>query len=160
MAGWEPGDEVSWQEAYFGVREDYFVIERRTYEAVELYCVMPECDCGRVRVRFDDVEMEAPTFMGWVTIDKSGVCKLEPDKGSQENLKRLWAAYQKRHPAYHERHARRYARMNEFGRILLAYHASKSTVKVSRNESCPCGSGKKYKNCCWQKTFVSPTGST
>ena len=23
--------------------------------------------------------------------------------------------------------------------------------KVGRNEPCPCGSGKKYKNCCFQK---------
>lgn len=25
--------------------------------------------------------------------------------------------------------------------------------KVGRNEPCPCGSGKKYKNCCWNKGF-------
>jgi len=32
-------------------------------------------------------------------------------------------------------------------------HASviRSTVKVGRNEPCPCGSGKKYKKCCWSK---------
>ncbi|MCK4255943.1 SEC-C domain-containing protein, partial [candidate division WOR-3 bacterium] len=23
--------------------------------------------------------------------------------------------------------------------------------KVGRNQPCPCGSGKKYKNCCWPK---------
>ena len=28
-------------------------------------------------------------------------------------------------------------------------------MKSSRNESCPCGSGKKYKNCCEQKRFQS-----
>ena len=25
--------------------------------------------------------------------------------------------------------------------------------KVGRNEPCPCGSGRKYKHCCWQKKF-------
>lgn len=25
--------------------------------------------------------------------------------------------------------------------------------KVGQNEPCPCGSGKKYKNCCWNKGF-------
>ncbi|MBT2687139.1 SEC-C domain-containing protein [Bacillus sp. ISL-47] len=30
-----------------------------------------------------------------------------------------------------------------------------STVKVSRNEPCPCGSGKKYKKCCGSKEAVS-----
>ena len=27
----------------------------------------------------------------------------------------------------------------------------RSTVKIGRNEPCPCGSGKKYKKCCWNK---------
>ena len=25
--------------------------------------------------------------------------------------------------------------------------------KLGRNEPCPCGSGKKYKHCCWNKSF-------
>ena len=29
-----------------------------------------------------------------------------------------------------------------------------SIVKVSRNEPCPCGSGKKYKKCCGSKDTV------
>lgn len=28
-----------------------------------------------------------------------------------------------------------------------------SRQKVSRNSPCPCGSGKKYKACCWKKAF-------
>ncbi len=28
-----------------------------------------------------------------------------------------------------------------------------SHKKLSRNAPCPCGSGKKYKNCCWDKGF-------
>ncbi|MGA8165315.1 MAG: SEC-C metal-binding domain-containing protein [Waddliaceae bacterium] len=27
------------------------------------------------------------------------------------------------------------------------------TSKVGRNDPCPCGSGKKYKQCCWKKRF-------
>ena len=30
------------------------------------------------------------------------------------------------------------------------------TAKVSRNDPCPCGSGKKHKNCCLGKTVVTP----
>lgn len=29
--------------------------------------------------------------------------------------------------------------------------------KIGRNDPCPCGSGKKFKNCCWAKE--KPTGS-
>ena len=28
-------------------------------------------------------------------------------------------------------------------------------MKTNRNDACPCGSGKKYKNCCEQKRFQS-----
>jgi uncharacterized protein len=28
------------------------------------------------------------------------------------------------------------------------------TEKVGRNDPCPCGSGKKHKNCCWGKAHV------
>ena len=28
-------------------------------------------------------------------------------------------------------------------------------MKTKRNDACPCGSGKKYKNCCEQKRFQS-----
>ena len=27
--------------------------------------------------------------------------------------------------------------------------------KAGRNDPCPCGSGKKYKNCCWDKDHIS-----
>ena len=29
----------------------------------------------------------------------------------------------------------------------------KKNFKIGRNEKCPCGSGKKYKYCCWSKEF-------
>ena len=32
-------------------------------------------------------------------------------------------------------------------------------AKVGRNENCPCGSGKKYKQCCASKTGGSPVQS-
>ena len=31
-------------------------------------------------------------------------------------------------------------------------------MKTNRNEQCPCGSGKKYKNCCQQKRFQDDGG--
>ncbi|MDP2981838.1 MAG: SEC-C metal-binding domain-containing protein [Candidatus Latescibacter sp.] len=31
------------------------------------------------------------------------------------------------------------------------------TPRVSRNDYCPCGSGSKYKNCCWEKDNVANT---
>ncbi len=152
VGGWEPGDEVSWDEAYFGVRQDLYVIGDRAYEAVELHCVTPDCDCGRVNVRFDDIESEE-TYVGVVTIERSGELGFELDDGPRELLDQLWAAYQKRHPNWRDRHARRYPRMMDFGRVLHAWYAAKTAPKVGPNDKCPCGSGKKYKKCCWTKTL-------
>ncbi|MBI5536483.1 MAG: SEC-C domain-containing protein [Deltaproteobacteria bacterium] len=46
--------------------------------------------------------------------------------------------------------------MKEFGRILHAHYAKMAAPKVGPNEKCPCGSGKKYKKCCWIKTLPGP----
>ena len=32
-------------------------------------------------------------------------------------------------------------------------------MKTSRNDQCPCGSGKKYKNCCQEKRFQDNDGN-
>ena len=32
----------------------------------------------------------------------------------------------------------------------------KKSVKVGRNDACPCGSGKKYKNCCMGRSTPPP----
>lgn len=37
---------------------------------------------------------------------------------------------------------------NIFGRT---YTVVRDTPKIGRNDQCPCGSGKKYKKCCWPK---------
>ena len=31
----------------------------------------------------------------------------------------------------------------------------KKKIKVGRNDPCPCGSGKKYKNCCLDKDMAA-----
>lgn len=41
----------------------------------------------------------------------------------------------------------RYSGVNS-GNIIISQGQAVQSVKVSRNELCPCGSGKKYKKCC------------
>ena len=63
----------------------------------------------------------------------------------RERLVELWNVYCARYPHYLERFARRSATMHSLaGRIV----AAPPRRKVTRNESCPCGSGKKFKKCC------------
>lgn len=151
---WEPGRYVSWIEAYFGVRMDFYVVDGRRYEAADLYCVDPDCACGRVQVLFNELDLEYSKFVGVAKIEH-GTTELEVVDGTKELLDRLWAAFQKRYPRFLDRHAQRYPRMKEFGRLLHARYAAKTSPKVGPNEKCPCGSGKKYKKCCWLKTLVT-----
>lgn len=155
VGDWKPGDEVSWVEAYDGVRLDQYVEGGRLYEAVETYCVTPDCACGRVLVRFDDLDVEdiksSEIFIGTATVQPSGEWTLESDTGPRELLERLWSRYLQRHPNFMARHAERYPRMKAFGETLVLYHAARQRIPRSKprpNEPCPCGSGKKYKKCC------------
>lgn len=46
----------------------------------------------------------------------------------------------------------------DFGRMWMKMHTPwvRRTKKVGRNEPCPCGSGKKFKNCeCYAKRFTA-----
>jgi hypothetical protein len=40
------------------------------------------------------------------------------------------------------------------------YTLMRSGPKVGRNDKCPCGSGKKYKKCCWRKDQTVRTATT
>ena len=37
------------------------------------------------------------------------------------------------------------------GKLQVQKTIVNNSPKVGRNDPCPCGSGKKYKNCCWAK---------
>jgi len=43
--------------------------------------------------------------------------------------------------------------MREKAQHIASTNVRASRTKVGRNEPCPCGSGKKYKKCCWGKRF-------
>jgi uncharacterized protein YecA (UPF0149 family) len=49
-----------------------------------------------------------------------------------------------------------YAAYQSFAKERLATaqaaHARAATARIGRNEPCPCGSGKKYKRCCIERT--------
>ena len=142
IRGWRPGEMLAWDDVCTGVRQDYYVLEDRLYEAVEMYCPVPDCECGEVVVAFETrVPRGAPS--PWhVSVQHTGATKIEPYKKYHDRLDQLWAAFQKRHPNYRARFARRYGTMKSIGARIAATH------KVGRNDPCPCGSGKKYKRCC------------
>lgn len=149
---WKSGEVVAWGEAMVGVRQDIFRLGERVFEAVDLYCVAEGCSCGEVVVDFAPVVPRGAPAPGAVRVGRLGEATVEPeDEKHRERLEQLWAAFQKRHPRYRDRFARRSTVMQGLaGRIVGASRAGieRPTVKVGRNDPCLCGSGKKYKKCC------------
>ncbi len=142
IRGWHRGDMLAWDDACTGVRQDYYVLDDRRYEAGEMYCPVPGCECGEVVVAFETRVPRGAPSPGYVVVNLTGATKIEPSKSGHNRLNQLWAAFRKRHPRYLARFTRRYPTMKIIGARVEA------TPKVGRNDPCPCGSGKKYKKCC------------
>ena len=145
------------------LRQDLFRLDGRIYEAVDMYCPIPSCECGEVYVVFDPRMPRGTPRLGHVVVERSGTARIEPIKKGRARLEQLWSAFQQRHPNHLASFARRYPIMKNIGARSMAAppaalpgaspnhspnDAPNATPKIGRNEACPCGSGKKYKRCC------------
>lgn len=149
LKGWQRGDMVAWNDVCTGVRQDYYVLDGRLYEADEMYCPMPDCECGEVLICFETIMPRGAPTPGQVVVQRSGATEIKPNKTDCNRLAQLWAAFQQRHPNHLARFARRYFIIKNIGaRIVAMPREVRVSPKVGRNDTCPCGSGKKYKKCC------------
>jgi hypothetical protein len=145
VEGWRPGDLVIWDDARPSLRGDTYVFGERIFDALELYCVEPDCDCGEVIVDFPPIIPRGAPHPGHAEFDGQEVTLHPAHARQRERLTELWTAYCRRYPGFLERFARRSAAMHGLaGRIVPA----PSKPKAGRNVPCPCGSGKKHKKCC------------
>ena len=147
IKGWERGEMLAWNDVCTGVRQDYYVIDGRLYEAAEMYCPVPDCECGEVVIHFETLRPRGAPSSGNVMVKRSGEAEIQPNKNGRDRLEQLWTAFQQRHPNHLARFARRHPIMKNIGARIVATPLAMSP-KVGRNDSCPCGSGKKYKMCC------------
>jgi SEC-C motif len=153
LRDWEPGQVVAWGEAIVEVRQDLFRFGEREFDAIDLYCVALGCTCGEVVVDFAIVSPPGAPDPGEVRLSQLGEPTILPEHETHRALlEQLWAAFQKRHPRYRERFARRSTVMQSLaGRIVGEPPAAQKrarAAKVGRNDPCPCKSGKKHKKCC------------
>lgn len=133
------------------------------YSLVDTYCTDPSCDCRKTMIQIlhegryvslVNFGWESPTFylrwlgsagergladeMSGLSVDVSS-----PDRVSREGILRLmnhllndqWTAMIKDH----------YRRIRT---TIVPPNITRLSPRISRNAPCPCGSGKKYKNCC------------
>ncbi len=145
---WTPGDLVPFADIFVPVRMDLLPLGDRLFMAADHHCPDPTCECREVIVEFtqgDDVAA--------MRIHPNDDC--EPEGGDPELLRGLWAAYLLRYPNYLERLRARTELMRSFGRDFRAWSQKRSPSTLSRNAPCSCGSGKKYKKCCWLTASTS-----
>jgi len=147
IPGWKRGNMLAWGDACTGLREDVYGLHGKYYAAEEFYCPVPECACGEVLISFDGPP-PAGIPEGHITVGRTGDCRLESTQLDSSKLELLWDAFQKRHPHYRDRFARRIVIMKEIGARLERVVQPATSTKFGRNDPCPCGSGKKYKKCC------------
>lgn len=146
LIAWQAGDMVAWNEIC-DIREDLYVLDGRAYEASEMYCPVPGCDCGEIFIGFEVRNRRGAPSPGHVVVQQSGATELISSKKGRDRLEQLWKAFRQRHPNHLARFARRYPIMKTVGERSLNLPVSVAP-KPGRNEACPCGSGKKYKRCC------------
>ena len=136
--------------------EDQLMRENTLRSIPETYYLLDDYECGEQE--FEKMLADDPTA-GWVYIGYAQCCAYEQefqnyDKAMEIMLRGL------RVPDLRDRIdvldcagdiARGYGD-NEKTEIYMQEVRKLSSVrvtKVGRNEPCPCGSGKKYKKCCW-----------
>lgn len=123
IQGWQRGDMLAWDDVFTGVRQDNYVLEGgRLYEAFEMYCPVPDCECGEVMVHFETRVPRGAPAPGRVIVQRCGATKIEPgkSKSSHDRLDQLWAAFRTRHPRYLARFVRRYPTMKSIGARIEA----------------------------------------
>ena len=147
IKGWKRGEMLAWDDICTGVRQDLYALDGRLYEAAEMYCPAPDCECAEVLIHFETLRPRGAPSPGRIVVQRSGATESEPHKNSRDRLEQLWTAFRQRHPNHLARFARRYPTIKSIGARIVVTPPTVST-KLGRNDSCPCGSGKKYKKCC------------
>ncbi len=150
----DPDEMVIWEEMFPDDRVDHFLSEdERVFFASEHYCRKPACSCSQVRLVFMEIKANGKyRQVGSVLVGLPGgeVRELDASRRDAGLLHFLWAAFQRRHLVA-VRLGNRNRRIQQIGATLPGPHLPEpaaATLRVGRNDPCPCGSGKKFKRCC------------
>ncbi len=155
----------------------------REYLVEDRYCPNPRCDCESVHLEFFEAVSQPDgklciyqrfvgkvTFAGRLTVEERMKCRSAEAKGvlsawwkeCRDDLKVLKDRYQEvkeigqrsLEARSSHRFATRQMPTNSIQEDVLPDDQPTANMKVGRNAPCPCGSGKKYKKCCWRKVAL------
>jgi hypothetical protein len=150
----------------------YKKLPKGEYGFVESYCNDPKCDCRRVFLNvispqfegeilatinygWEDIEFYKKWMMGPDYVDELKGPSLAPGMKQSKLAKDLLELFKDEVLSdrnYVKRLKRHYEMFKESIKNKKQERLkNESKEKIGRNAPCPCGSGKKYKNCCMKK---------
>ena len=154
---------VYYGEAYHSETYDQLVFEFESinYFVMDHYCPSPSCKCKEVLLAFCPIDKEGRAKRAILSLRMkftSGRYEIE-DKDSGITNQFISQIYKAFFEEYEDEGLKffeeRYYRIKKWGEEFLLPKLNKENnlpialkPKVGRNMPCPCGSGKKYKNCC------------
>jgi hypothetical protein len=130
-----------------------FTIIGKKWIILDQYCLQPKCSCTEIVLSFslikDQARRQKATSSFWLDYKKKKWTPIE-NEPFPVDVEALRSTIEAQLPDFYEALANRHKKLKKI------YANSKKKppgqpihlAKVGRNDSCPCGSGKKYKKCC------------
>jgi len=120
------------------------------------YCMNPKCLCNETFISFivvNELEQKGENVFTLKYSFKNGKYDIESKKCTDEYMNDILKSFNKEEKQIREKLRERYKDMKIMGKQI--HNENKintvpqiSTMRLGRNDACPCGSGKKYKKCC------------
>jgi len=154
------GTTIGYSEIYGPKDSEKFIFlynELDEYLIDDQYCMQPKCLCNGVILSFISIntnkELQKPKFVIRLNINnyKYEVEEINCQRDEMESV--IKYVFQNK-PEMLKLLKKRYGEMKTAGREAVNKYKQdgqlqmEPVLKVSRNDPCPCGSGKKYKKCC------------
>lgn len=126
---------------------------------LDQYCLLPKCPCTDVTLNVMAIDMAGMSKDELCIVDVNYRQKRwEASEGLsfKVSTKAVKAAIEEQVPDFYQQLLKRHLKLKAIythcKKRHLASKESPALTKIGRNESCPCGSGKKYKKCCLNKS--------
>ena len=158
---WETDMMVGWDEIYPHDPNLLLHMPDKKYWVIDAYCVNPQCNCKNMGLSFLYATENKTQDVGGMLVDLNNFLpdQIIPRSKSSTELTEMWKTFLAQ-PGIKKELGRRQKKMQKIGKELVKLKTvtgsgkvpttSKSgAVKVGRNDPCPCGSGKKFKKCCY-----------
>jgi len=158
---WETDMMVGWDEIYPHDPNLLLHAPDKMYWVIDSYCVNPQCNCKNMGLSFLYATENKTLDVGGMLVDLNNFVpdQIIPRSKSSTELTEMWKTFVGQ-PGIKKELGRRQKKMQKIGKELVKLKTitgfgkvpttSKSgEVKVGRNDPCPCGSGKKFKKCCY-----------